>query len=275
MRNPATRSSRVRFVGFLAGCTRIDWPDEQRIYRPGGMEGWILNCTIEGRAEVGRGETRFECGVGEVLLFPEGVVHDYGRLGGHNTWVHLWVHYLPRPSWGEWVRWTEAGGGVRRVTIGESHAWERIVCRMREIAELTRTAMRHKLDICMNAVEEVLLLCDESHTAAHGGAVDHRILDAAAYLREHYDERVTIADIAAYCSLSPSRLAHLFKQETDLSPMRYLEQLRICRAQELLLGTNLPIGQIADRCGFSNQLYFSHAFNRATGRSPRCFRRGR
>ena len=73
----------------------------------------------------------------------------------------------------------------------------------------------------------------------------------------------------------PDYFRRSFKHHTTLSPLQYLNGLRIERAKDLLrLESSLSVGEIAVRCGFSDPLYFSTAFKRHTGRSPLAYRKG-
>jgi AraC family transcriptional regulator of arabinose operon len=126
----------------------------------------------------------------------------------------------------------------------------------------------------MNAIEEILLWVDTANSPAHSVSADTRIHEIVRFLRENYRSTVTIDALARRCALSPSRFAHLFREQTGVSPMRYVERLRVARAQELLLTTNTSIAEVAYQCGYENPLYFSHVFKRSSGRSPRSFRKG-
>ena len=73
----------------------------------------------------------------------------------------------------------------------------------------------------------------------------------------------------------PDYFRRSFKRHTALSPLQYLNGLRIERAKVLLrLESSLSVGEIAVRCGFSDPLYFSTAFKRHTGLSPLAYRKG-
>ena len=73
----------------------------------------------------------------------------------------------------------------------------------------------------------------------------------------------------------PDYFRRSFKRYTSLSPLRYLNGLRIERAKDLLrLETSLSVGEIAARCGFSDPLYFSTAFKAQVGISPLNYRKG-
>lgn len=267
-------TGRLPFWGFLAGETRLDDADNHRIYRPDGIDGWVLHCTTEGAGEVGRGSDAWVCRPGDMVLFAEGDVHDYGRLSGEHRWVHVWAHFIPRPSWREWMQWERMPGGAGRVRLGTPQTRRRIIARMEELVDYFRTRVRLREELCMNALEEVLLLCAETHGEGRRGALDERVARACAQMRDHYRSISDVAHLAAGSALSASRFAHLFREQTGVSPMRYLERIRISRAQELLVSSSLPVKSVAAECGYADALYFSHVFHRIVGRSPREFRKG-
>ena len=71
----------------------------------------------------------------------------------------------------------------------------------------------------------------------------------------------------------PDYFRRCFKRYTSLSPLHYLNGMRIERAKELLrFESSLTVGEIAARCGFRDALYFSTAFKREVGMSPLAYR---
>ena len=72
----------------------------------------------------------------------------------------------------------------------------------------------------------------------------------------------------------PDYFRRCFKQVESLSPLGYLNRMRIERAKDLLqLEPSLSVGEIAQRCGFGDALYFSTAFRRAVGIAPLAYRK--
>jgi AraC-like DNA-binding protein len=68
---------------------------------------------------------------------------------------------------------------------------------------------------------------------------------------------------------NPDYLRRSFKKHTSLSPLSYLNSLRIEKAKELLVFEHfLSVDQVAARCGFNDSFYFSTAFKRHVGESP-------
>jgi AraC family transcriptional regulator len=101
----------------------------------------------------------------------------------------------------------------------------------------------------------------------------HKLRRAVEYMNEHLREDLSLEQIAGVLSISPFHFAHLFKESTGLSPHRYLIDLRIQRAKSLLRETELPITEVAQQVGYWNNSHFAVAFHRATGFTPRAFRR--
>lgn len=68
-------------------------------------------------------------------------------------------------------------------------------------------------------------------------------------------------------------LAHTFKKDMGISPIEYLNQVRIREAKILLETTNYSIADIAAFIGFSSQSFFAQAFKRATNQTPSKYRK--
>ncbi len=71
---------------------------------------------------------------------------------------------------------------------------------------------------------------------------------------------------------SPGYTRRLFREAYGCSPRAYLTNLRIGSAKILLMTQNLPITEIAEKCGFSDAKSFTHRFHQATGYAPRDYK---
>jgi AraC family transcriptional regulator, transcriptional activator FtrA len=93
------------------------------------------------------------------------------------------------------------------------------------------------------------------------------------WMQDHLDEPVTVDELARLAAMSPRTLARRFREATGTTPLKWLTHQRLSRAQELLEGTDLPVEVVASRCGFGTAANLRLHLRRATGRSPRDFRR--
>ena len=98
------------------------------------------------------------------------------------------------------------------------------------------------------------------------------IKKAIRCMEENYHSQLSYKDVANEVFISPSYFLSLFKQETGYTFVDYLTMLRIERAKEMLLTTDMTITQIADKTGFNNSNYFSRLFKRIVGIRARDYR---
>jgi len=92
-------------------------------------------------------------------------------------------------------------------------------------------------------------------------------------LEADFREAFSLASLSQEYSVSESRLSHEFKRVTGVSVMEYLFSTRLAESKRLLTHTALRVGEIVERCGFSDPSNFTRAFKRCTGLSPLEFRR--
>lgn len=88
-----------------------------------------------------------------------------------------------------------------------------------------------------------------------------------AHLDLHYAERQTLDDLAERAGLSVFRLVTLFRQRFGVSPYRYLSQMRVRAAQQLLL-EGIPPAMVAIEVGFCDQSHLCRHFRSICGTTP-------
>ena len=91
------------------------------------------------------------------------------------------------------------------------------------------------------------------------------------YMKQHLDQRLSIADICAYTGYSVSTVKRIFQQQTQCGAIHYFLKLKIHEAIRLLNETELTVTQISEMLGFSSVHYFSKIFKRFMGVSPRTY----
>jgi AraC family transcriptional regulator len=92
--------------------------------------------------------------------------------------------------------------------------------------------------------------------------------DAMAYVREHFDEPISVFDVAAAVGVNPSRLAKLFKRYYQCSVGDSVRSLRMNYASKQLIETDKSIAEIAARAGFYDQSHFSNRFKQQMKVTP-------
>lgn len=94
-----------------------------------------------------------------------------------------------------------------------------------------------------------------------------------AFLQEHFQSPIGLAEAAAAASLHPSHLARAFRAQHGCTVGDYLRRLRLQWAATEITRTNRPLGEIATAAGFYDQSHFTNCFRRYLGQTPASLRK--
>ena len=102
---------------------------------------------------------------------------------------------------------------------------------------------------------------------------DDRIARAVAAMHAQLARPWCLDELATIAQLSVSRFAHLFRRSLAVAPGRYLQNLRIERARQLLENSRAPVAEVRRAVGYADASHFARDFRRRLGMSPREYRR--
>ncbi|MBK4715045.1 MULTISPECIES: HTH-type transcriptional activator RhaS [Tenebrionibacter/Tenebrionicola group] len=122
---------------------------------------------------------------------------------------------------------------------------------------------------------QLLVLLRQGSLAQNRDDGDVRLSHLLNWLEDHFAEEICWETLSATFSLSLRTLHRQLKQQTGLTPQRYLNRLRLMRARHLLRHSEESVTDIAFRCGFGDSNHFSTLFKREFNWSPREVRQGR
>jgi AraC-like DNA-binding protein len=93
------------------------------------------------------------------------------------------------------------------------------------------------------------------------------------YIDSYLPSSILVADLSALVRLSEAHFARSFKQTFGMSPHAFVLRRRLELAARYMLQTDVPLSDIALRCGFSDQAHLGNRFREATGLTPAAWRR--
>ncbi len=102
------------------------------------------------------------------------------------------------------------------------------------------------------------------------GRIDLRL---AAHINDRLTEELTVRGLCSEFHLSHSEIYSIFREYFNATPAEYIKSRRLDKACRLLKETDMPVGEIARRCGIPDYNYFSKIFKRSLGTSPREYRK--
>lgn len=221
------------------------------------------------------GERRLSCknreyriGAGDILLFNPGDSHACVQAGGTLDYRGLNISKRSMLHFAEEV----VGGRQLPVFAKSVLRDDEAACHLRALHEMV---MRGASDF--GREEQLLFLISALIRNCGQPLADcvpecQREIDlACAFIRQHFDERISLDQICRHAGLSKSTLLRAFTKSKGITPYRYLETIRINRAKELLARGAQPI-EAALRTGFSDQSHFTNYFGRFIGLTPGAYR---
>ncbi|MGF1449535.1 MAG: helix-turn-helix domain-containing protein [Opitutales bacterium] len=116
-------------------------------------------------------------------------------------------------------------------------------------------------------------LASPAHTPVLNALASERVARACGYVLEHLDQPLSLEQVAAKASLSPSAFSRLFHRVTGRTYQAFVIESRLSRAQALLRETDQSVLDVALASGFQNLANFNRQFRKANACTPRDYRR--
>ena len=129
--------------------------------------------------------------------------------------------------------------------------------------------------LASHLLQEILLtaLCHGTPKVPCLGENINKVQQVARYISLNYAQPFTLQEAAQMAYMEKTYFSKRFKALTGFGFLEYLTQTRLRAAEQLLRETRLPVGEIAERCGFCNGNHFGDIFRRWRGISPSEFRK--
>jgi AraC-like DNA-binding protein len=232
--------------------------------RPSGIpETIVLVCTAGSGSVVidGREHTLTPS---TTITIPAGRPHEY-RASASSPWTIWWMHARGADAAHAAAARTADSSPVRRL-----RTLDRMVALFDELVGL----LEHRLSpVRLEAASGVALhLLTRLAADSVLPEEDSPLERAMRYLEARTEGDITVTELAALVSVSPSHLGALFRRATGSGPGAFHTSLKMARARDLLDTTVMPVAEVAASVGYADPLYFSRHFRRVHGVSPTAYR---
>ena len=200
---------------------------------------------------------------GDLILYMPGQKQMYEFCVADSP-ESYWIHFTGVGAEELLNRSNLYNGGIYHVGSSEFHRLFKAMVREYYLKKV------NYIPVCESMLYRLVALIPRlsQHSIDEKEVKYKKIYEVMEYMHNNYSINSTVTDYAGMCGLSPDRFAHLFREVTDVSPHRYITNIRIERARYLLKNTNLNVCEIALSVGMSDPLYFSRIFKKYTGISP-------
>lgn len=241
-------------------------------------------CFLDEPSPVWVGDRLYGLGHGDIILMPAGAEHAPGARvcrplpGIPSPGVPTQIPFTFFP-FGASVGFAQTVGEVLLSAPGSFHADRHLLAAADALAVELADRRPGSEVIAQGLLLEILgrvlrapTLPGLEHAAPPelpdaDAPVSDLVARAREYIHRHYDQPLTLAEIAGYLRVSPSHLSHVFKEATGSTVIAYLTGVRLAAAHRLLRAS-LPVSRVAELVGIPDPYYFSRVFRRAFGYPP-------
>ncbi len=250
-------------VGSQKGTPGFQWG-------PGIRDHYLLHHVLRGQGEFETGGKKYHLKKGDTFLIYPNREACY-RADQEDPWEYTWVGFDG----------TDALYLLNHTDFSENSPVLEQVAISVEIEKKIKRVYEAKGNLFYDAVSMTgalysmiaMLMENSSQDTKQRNPQSDRVELAVHYIEEHYSYPITIEDIAEYTGVCRSHLYRMFRKVLKRSPKDYLEQCRIRQACRLLGESSISIAAVAHSAGYEDNLYFSKAFKKCTGKTPSDYRK--
>lgn len=226
-----------------------------------------VTLVVDGLGQVRTRDGWQQVGPGSLVLVRAGDRSCIALAEGSNRLVYDWMVFHASPGLADWLTYSDAGGLSRVIDGLDAGTAARFAAVLEDLRHWFASAVPERDRLLANTLERLLLLLRLVDPCAVTGSTDPRVLRLKLHMQQYLAAEVTSDDLASLVGLSPSRMIHLFTGEIGISPLRYLERLRLERAAQLLAAPGARIADVAQEVGFADPFHFTRRFT-ALFRAP-------
>lgn len=234
------------------------------------LHEWQLVLLERGGGTVEFRRRRFTARKGSLIVLPPECWHRY-RPDTDTGWTTLWIGFG-----GDLANRLVGGAGFNKGgevrAIPDEHHFHRL------LADTVSDILGNGHAGVYSAAARIPLLTaalmeDEPVGEDSRFRTSELIHRAQQHMLERCGEEIDFESLASSLGITYRSFRYLFAKETGTSPLQYYLSVKLSRAKNLLKSSDIPIEEIAHTLGFKTNWYFAHFFTKATGISPRDYRR--
>lgn len=189
---------------------------------------------------------------GDITLFPAKVDHHI-KSGVQTEYLIYFTTDKPLP------------GAIRKITPKNPSFYEKLFSDIYSVWFLKEPGYIFENKALFY---KLVYLIEQEYESSISSSAAPRINTALNYILEHYTENIEIFHLAKLCSMSEAYFRKLFMKKYGVSPLKYINNLRLSYAKNLLSTGHFTVEQVSEMCGFNNVSYFSLFIKKETGTAP-------
>ncbi|GGD46985.1 helix-turn-helix domain-containing protein [Paenibacillus nasutitermitis] len=239
------------------------WGEAHYQVGPRVIDYYNLHFVMDGQVELHYSNQHIVLEKGDVFAMFPGIVYRYLRSKNATNLQMAWVSF-DGPQAGELM---QQCGFTAGTSYGRQVMNAELEYVLRQIQTHPSYDARRQVEL-ISLLYRLFSLMIRTNPSIKPVGQDVWLSSSIAYMHTHYMERISVQDVANYASVHRGYFSKVFAERTGLSPVKYLQKLRMEKATELLRAGVLTIEEVALTLGYLDSYSFTHAFSKYYGMPP-------
>lgn len=237
-----------------------------------GFDSFLIKLCVSGEGILTYGGVKYTIKSGMFYWIDCENFQDYRTSPDSGQWHVMWVHFNG-PSARFYYDTFIAGNSSPVGKLPFDSGAYSILQTLLDIS--TNPPIQQETDLlAASLLSQLLTECImSSYHISDSKTVPDYVRDVQLYIEEHYKDRITLDTLGAFSSTNPFYLQKQFKKHIGMSPLDYLNYLRLTKAKKLMRTTHMSIGDIASEVGIDNHNYFTRLFREHENMTPMNYRK--
>ena len=262
--NPLIAGAYITDIGY--------YPKARYHYRERahGSEQDILIYCQEGKGSAVINGEEYQLNPGEFMVIPKGTSHNYAA-DETTPWTIYWIHFKGNVVTGLINNFILKNGNYKSfVDHNDSriHLFEDLYLNL-EMGYSNENLCY--VNLCLLHFLSSFLFRENYSFADKKQSIDI-VNISIGFMQKNIDKMLTLKEMAIGVNLSGSHFSFVFRKKTGFSPIEYFNHLKVQKASQFLLFTDLRVKEIADKLGIEDPYYFTRMFTKLMGMSPATYR---
>jgi AraC-like DNA-binding protein len=243
----------------------------QFFYQPHKHDQLEMICPLEGKPAIGLNGRWTIAEDGRIQVFIPGAVHGEHYSSPEESYKLLWATVFPQALFLHLTSYSLLNGystSMKRLALTSpmcQNLWETSRDKKFSKSKMLQARFHYLLMECLY----YYLANPATHAAETESYHEQVVEQVKKYIDNYYWEDMSLEKLADIVHYSPGHLNSIFRQHLKVPLHKYLNEVRLRKAYELLISGKMLVKQAAEAVGFSDPLYFSRKFKERFKKSPR------
>ncbi len=235
------------------------------------IDSYVLIVVVRGSLYIAQDKTNYVVSDNEYIILRSNTLH-YGYNSSTEYLQYYWTHfYVPDGTYiYDDVNAFECGTDDNYIIpeYGDLKYSKRVQLLFSQLLDESFRKPQIKSKFMDYFLTCLLMELSEEFKEQENKDISEEIINIKNWIHNNYNQSITVARIAELFHYNPDYLSNMFKKTVHISLKRYINEIRINEAKNILISTRYSLKEIAFQCAFNDEKYFLKVFKQIEGITP-------